>query len=197
MESLINTLEQKLKIQEEELNKLKPKNSPVVSEEFTTKLTKLDKAQSDIKEIINDNKEGIMDTIDSLKANLDQLGNDLNHQSGNFKDLQEKVTGLAHLKNEVIKNLVEIKSLESKVIKLEQVKSEQKLASLSTKTDNFSGILFFITNFLQTLADTHNYHKLRYKLSLGEEAMIKCKFNDYLNIVPEHFHNFDDIFEHI
>ena len=59
------------------------------------------------------------------------------------------------------------------------------------------GKLFFITNFLQTLADTQNHHELRHKLSLGEETMINCNFDDYLNIVPEHFHNFDDIFDQI
>ena len=194
LESHIGTLEQKLKSQEDELNKLKHKNRHVVSEEFTTKL---DKAQSDIKEIISDNKEGIMDTIESMKANLTQLGNDLNHQNGNFKDLQGKVTGLANLKDEVHKNLIDIKSLKNQVIKLEQVKSEQKLNSISTKMDNFSGILFFITNLLTSLAESHTFHELLYKLSQGDAAMIKCKFYEYLNIVPEHFQNFNDIFEHI
>ena len=83
------------------------------------------------------------------------------------------------------------------MIKLEQVKSEQKLNSLSTKTDNFSGILFFITNLLTSLAESHTLHELLYKLGQGDAVMIKCKFYEYLNIVPEHFQNFNDIFEHM
>ena len=118
-----------------------------------------------------------MDTIDSLKANLDQLGNDLNHQNGNLKELQEKVTELANLKDKVHKNIIEIKSLETKVIKLEQIESEQKLTSISTKMDNYSGILLFITNFLQKLANTPNHHELKKSLSLGKQAMLECKEN--------------------
>ena len=95
------------------------------------------------------------------------------------------------------KNIIEIKSLETKVIKLEQIESEQKLTSISTKMDNYSGILLFITNFLQKLANTPNHHELKKSLSLGKQTMIECKFKDYLNIVPEHFQNFNDIFEHI
>ena len=76
-----------------------------------------------------------MDTIDSLKANLDQLGNDLNHQSGNFKDLQEKVAGLAQPKNEVNKKLFEIKSLK-------------------TKCDNFKENYFSLQTFFKPL-QTH------------------------------------------
>merc|ERR1712130_641803 len=154
-------------------------------------------AHSDIKEIISDNKKSIMDNINNLQANLNQLGNDLKHQNDNIKDLQEKVTGLANLKDKVHKNIIEIKSLETKVIKLEQIESEQKLTSISTKMDNFSGILFFITNLLTSLAESHTLHELLYKLSQGDAVMIKCKFYEYLNIVPEHFQNFNDIFEHM
>ena len=194
LESHINTLEQKLKSQEDELNKLKHKNSPVVSEEFTTKL---DKAQSDIKEIISDNKEGIMDTIESMKANLTQLGNDLNHQNGNFKDLRGKVTGLANLKDEVHKNLFEIKCLETQVIKLEQVKSEQKLTSLATKTDNISAILNFIIKFIFCITDSQYYPDLVSRAYMCADVMVKYNFLDYVNILPEHFNDFDNLFEHI
>ena len=58
-------------------------------------------------------------------------------------------------------------------------------------------ILNFITKFIMSLADTQNHNQLIHKLSLGEAVMIKYNFLDYINIVPEHFHNFDDIFDQI
>ena len=91
-------------------------------------------------------------------------------------------------------NLIDIKSLKTQVIKLEQVKSEQKLNSLSTTIDNFSAILNFIIRFIISINHLPSYQDLKRKAYQCLEVICKYKIRDHVDNVPEHYNDFDDLF---
>lgn len=130
---------------------------------FSFRINHLDPMyEEDIKEIINDNKEDIMDTIDSLKTNLDQLGNDLNQQSDNFKDLQEKVAGLAE-------------------IRLQQI--ENKPTNLVSQINTISSVVNWLVRSIHTHSFSKDFDSFSTQLKMWGKII---EVNKITNLVPDH-----------